>query len=332
MTRYCWDASHYDWDRGPMNLAAARSAGISMMTHKCGEGYGTHEYHDPRFDDWSARARPVGFPVAGSYYVNHPGDQVAQAKLWVADVNAKAPWWRDHPCWVWQIDAEWFQNMPRQPNTSEINALGDEVVDRTGCHPSQVLIYAPEWLYGNTLAGLRYRQLWASAYGGNPVTGFKAAYPGDDSTRLWDPYSGVVPVIAQYGSRLQIGTQPGCDASGIRVTSDAALQALFTDTPEDDMTPDQEAKLDAVLSAVTARDADGAYRQIVDYRNDITHPNTVPGIKKTVSDTSASVLAAVAQLAAKVTDLQDAVAQLQPGAGGAVPLTVQLTGTATPSA
>jgi hypothetical protein len=53
--------------------------------------------------------------------------------------------------------------------------------------------------------------------------------------------------------------------------------------------------------------------------------------KATVSDTSASVLAAVATLAAKITDLQDAVAQLQPGTGGG-PATITLTGTSTPSA
>lgn len=317
MTRYGWDASHYDWDRGPMNLAAARAAGISMMTHKCGEGYDAKEYHDPRFDDWAARAEPVGFPVAGSYYVNHPGDQDAQAALWVADVNAKAPWWKTHPCWVWQIDAEWFQNMPRQPNVTEINALGDAIVRRTGCQPTQVLVYAPEWLYGNSLTGLRYRQLWASAYGGNPVTGFKAAYPGDTSTRLWDPYSGITPVIAQYGSRLQIGTQPGCDANGIRVTSDAALQALFTNPQEADMTPDEHAELMAIGDSLEA------------LRNDQTHDNTLHGVRKNDNDNTTLVLAQLAQVAARLADLESAVAHISGPGGGTAAVT--LTGTITPS-
>src|SRR6266702_654780 len=65
--------------------------------------------------------------------------------------------------------------------------------------------------------------------------------------------------------------------------------------------------------------------------DDITHTNTVPGIKKSVSDTSAAVLTAVATLAAKVTDLADAVAQIQTASGGG-PSTITLTGTSTPSA
>ncbi len=53
--------------------------------------------------------------------------------------------------------------------------------------------------------------------------------------------------------------------------------------------------------------------------------------KATVSDTSASVLAAVSTVAAKLTDLQDAVAQIQTASGGG-PSTITLTGTSTPSA
>ena len=121
---------------------------------------------------------------------------------------------------------------------------------------------------------------------------------------------------------------PGTDYNDVlRVPHGTWLQTLGGD----DMTPEQEANLDAVLSAVTTRDADGAYRQIKDFRDDITHTNTVPGIKKSVSDTSASVLAAVATLAAKVTDLADAVAQIQTASGGG-PATITLTGTSTPSA
>ena len=121
---------------------------------------------------------------------------------------------------------------------------------------------------------------------------------------------------------------PGTDYNDVlRVPHGTWLQTAGGD----DMTPDQEAKLDAVLAAVTTRDADGAYRQIKDYRDDITHGNTVPGIKKSVSDTSAAVLSAVATLAAQVASLRDAVAQIQTASGGG-PATITLTGTSTPSA
>jgi len=342
MTRYGWDASHYDWDRGPMNLAAARTAGISMMTHKCGEGYGTQEYHDPRFDDWAARAKTAGFPVAGSYYVNHPGDQVAQAKLWVADVNSKAPWWVDHPCWVWQIDAEWFQNMPRQPNVSEINALGDAVVDRTGCHPSQVLTYAPEWLYGNSLIGLRYRQLWASGYGGNPVKDFKAAYPGDGASG-WDAYSGITPTIWQYGSRTTIGTQPGCDANAVRVTSDTALQALFNEGEDVALTTDEIASIADAVWARGVKNPDSGLVQAAGVRlvgaqaqTDLDKAVAAVLAQAQANGTGISGLAtglagAVADLQTALAAVQAAIDALEPGTGGGGPLTVSLTGTATPS-
>src|SRR6266571_458210 len=101
---------------------------------------------------------------------------------------------------------------------------------------------------------------------------------------------------------------PGTDYNDVlRVPHGTWLQTL---KGGDDMTPEQEAKLDAVLSAVTTRDADGAYRQIADFRNDNTHPNTVPGIKKSVSDTSAAVLTAVATLAVSIADTQAKVDQI----------------------
>ena len=104
--------------------------------------------------------------------------------------------------------------------------------------PRRILAYAPEWLYGASLAGLRYR-LWASNYGANPTTHYRQAYPGDGSTR-WHAYSGQMPLILQYGSNTTIGDQSTCDANAYRGTLAELLATLGADpgpapTEEDDM-------------------------------------------------------------------------------------------------
>jgi hypothetical protein len=233
LTKYGWDASNHDWGRGPMDLAKARSEGISVFTHKSSEG---NTYLDPNFRNAMDRARSVNFSVLGPYHVLWPLNPVSQADDWYAKVEQNAPWWREHPCWIWQIDAELFQNFSpyRQPTVAEINSCGDRIVARTGCKPSQVVVYAPEWLYDGGLGGLKYRNLWASNY--VPGSGgFKQLYPGDSSTR-WHAYSGITPIVLQYTSSATIAGQAPADANGIIVATDADLQALFLG---DDMTYSQ---------------------------------------------------------------------------------------------
>lgn len=243
MTRYGWDASNHDWGRGPMNLSLAKSQGISLFTHKSSEG---STYTDPNFDGAMTRAQQANFPVVGSYHVLWPNNPLAQADWWISRVNTYAPWWRQHPCFIWQIDAELFQNFNpyRQPTVAEINACGDRVVNGTGIKPSQVVVYAPEWLYSNTLTGLKYRCLWASSYG--PGTGsFQSLYTsaGGDASSRWHSYSGISPTILQYTSSATIAGQAPADANAIRVNSDADLQALFTGG--DDMSAEDVAAVNA---------------------------------------------------------------------------------------
>lgn len=223
MTIYGWDASH--WDAPP----AVRD-GISWYTHKVAEGH--RFYKDAEYSQSLNAARALGVPVLGSYFVNHPGTVADQADWWVSIVNAETPWWRDVP-WIWQIDAEKFSYMDRAPSLSEINALGDAICARTGSPASSVIAYAPKWLYGDNLTGLRYR-LWASNYGTNPAAPYRDTYPGDSSSR-WGAYSGQTPIILQYGSKTTIAGQTTCDANAYRGTLDQ-LTALFTG---DDMTFEQ---------------------------------------------------------------------------------------------
>lgn len=220
MPIFGWDASHYDWDRGSMNLAAAVRDGIVFGTHKIGEGF---RYADDRYTDWYSRARAAGVGLLGAYYVNLPGDQQTQADRFLALLDSEAPGWRTGP-FVLQVDAEKFDYMDRAPNPTEIRAFCDRLVARTASRFRPV-VYAPRWVYGDTLRGLGY-PLWASNYGSNPTVHYRQAYPGDGSTR-WVAYSGQTPTILQYGSRCTIGSQTICDANAFRGTLEQ-LRALVT--------------------------------------------------------------------------------------------------------
>lgn len=248
MTEYGWDASNHDWPRAGkdgLDLARARSEGVSLFTHKSSEG---STYVDPYFDPAMTRAKPAGFPVVGAYHVLWPEHPVEQADFWLDTVNRLAPWWRDHPCWIWQVDAELFSNFKpyRKPTVAEINACGDRIRARSGCRPGQVVVYAPEWLYGDGLGGLKYRNLWSSRYVSGSG-GFKAIYPGDKAP-LWRVYSGITPVIGQYASSATIAGQSPADANAIRVNGVADLQAIFLGDPP--VTPDE---IDAIATAAAAK-------------------------------------------------------------------------------
>lgn len=220
---FAWDASNHDWPRGPMDLAAARIDGVDMFVCKISEGHPTF-FVDQYGPNALNRAHDAGIPIVGGYHVLHPGTVEDQAEWFLSLVDQGCPWWRDAPCFVVQIDSEKFSYMDRAPNVDEINGFGDAIVRLSGLPASRVLAYAPRWLYGDTLTGLRYR-LWASSYGTNPAEHYREAYPGDDSTR-WAPYSGQTPLLLQYGSELTIGSQPGCDASGFRGTLAELLNTL----------------------------------------------------------------------------------------------------------
>ncbi len=213
MTVYGWDASDFDWGRGPMDLVAARAAGIDFFTHKATEGTRTRH---KRFGEALRRARDAGIPVLGAYGIPRTpgngghGSDSAQVDYFLSYVDQQAPWWRDWPHWFWQVDLEHWEYDKVAP--AHGLAWCDMLTRRTG---RRVVLYAPKWAYGNSIGGSS--PLWQSNYGNNPATGFKAAYPGNSSSR-WAVYSGRTPVILQYGSRTTIGRQPTCDANAFRGT------------------------------------------------------------------------------------------------------------------
>lgn len=214
MTVFGWDQSHYD---APMTVRD----GIDLVTHKCAEGH--HFYKDNEYQASMNSARALGVPILGAYFVNHPGTVSDQVDWFLSIVNAETPWWKDVP-WIWQIDAEKFQYMSRAPSIAEINAFGDTIAARTNSPANSIFAYAPPWLYGDQLKGLKY-PLWSSNYGNNPVAHYKAAYPGDVSSR-WIAVPGLVATFLQYGSNTTIGNQTTCDANAYRGTLAQLLQFI----------------------------------------------------------------------------------------------------------
>lgn len=208
-----WDASNHDWARGPMDLVSARTDGISFFTHKATEG---GDWKDRYYKEGLERARSAGIPVLGSYHYlwpDPPNPIEAQVDFWMEHVEALTPWWKKVP-WIWQIDAE-EQGLPRPPTPGEIKRAVTRVKQRTASAgaTAYVIVYAPRWLYGNTL-GDGY-DLWNSDYtGSGAARPFKEQYRGvSDRSHGWKLMSGRKPRILQFASDAVVGRQHTCDVN-----------------------------------------------------------------------------------------------------------------------
>ncbi len=220
MTVYGWDASNHDWQRGSMNLAIARGQGISFFTHKMTDGL--HGYHDPYFAEAMRRAVAARIPAVGPYHVLHGAvDPIGQADWYLETLTADFPRWKNHPCIIHQIDAEPFNYMPRTANLAEIKAYAGRLVSR-GVPASSIVVYGPNWVYGDSLQGLPYR-LWSSNYTHGAG---RFGYPGDSGPG-WSSYAGQAPLVWQFSSSVNIAGQGPCDINAIRVANEAAMVALL---------------------------------------------------------------------------------------------------------
>ncbi|MGH8666974.1 MAG: GH25 family lysozyme, partial [Burkholderiales bacterium] len=211
-----WDASGHDWKRGPMDFGATRRAGISFFTHKCTEGstFKTAEYRQGL-----RRARAAGIPVLGAYHVLWPGKPIEQARVFFNEVNEKTPWWKNVP-WIWQLDAEKFDSMPRAPTPAESKRFLNELRRLAGGR-GWFVAYAPRWVYKDSFR-IGY-DLWASDYRGSGAPRpFKQQYQGVPASS-WQPYSGRKPRVLQFASDATIGKQRTCDANRF----DGNLKALI---------------------------------------------------------------------------------------------------------
>jgi GH25 family lysozyme M1 (1,4-beta-N-acetylmuramidase) len=210
VTLFFWDASDFDWGRGPMDLNAAKADGITAFTHKATEGTSVKHNHT---GEALSRALNAGFEFIGAYHVVRSINVSAQVDYFLSYLDQVAPWWRAFPGFFMQVDLElWPYD---QVSASTGMAFASALV---AAQPKRVITYASRGQYGNSLTGI-ITPLWNAAYGSDPAVHYPLAYPGDGSSN-WAPYSGWTPVLWQYGSRTIIGTQPNCDASAYRGSLD----------------------------------------------------------------------------------------------------------------
>jgi hypothetical protein len=247
MTLYFWDASDFDWVRGPMNLAAAKADGITGFSYKFTEATWIKHEHS---GEAVARARDAGMEFIGGYHVVRSTSPAEQVDYFLSYLDAAAPWWRDFPGFFLQVDLEiWPYDRVTAATGAEFTRL------LQAAQPKAVLLYASRGQYGDQLTGVD-APLWNANYGANPIVHYPDAYPGDGSVR-WVSYSGQAPAFLQYGSQLRIGTQPGCDCSAYRGTLDQ-LRELITGT----QSPPQEVD---TMKAILVRFADAADPQQIWY-------------------------------------------------------------------
>lgn len=242
MTIFGADLSHYD----DPDASAMFSEGIVFMTHKAG-GDG----NDNELSAWweSVKSHRPNV-LLGAYWVLYPGSPAARADSFLARLNTQCPGWQDGPFMLQADCEEWNQDPSTVPSLAEIRAFCDRLVAKA---PNlRPIVYAPKWVYKDTLTGLGY-PLWASSY----VTGAGtpgALYPGDGSIR-WNAYSGQTPAILQFTSSATIGGQTTCDANAYRGTLPQLTALLAPGWAQEgtDMSLDV-AELDQIYRAVVTND------------------------------------------------------------------------------
>ncbi len=230
-----WDMSHFD----SPSIGTAVKEGIQFITHKAGG-----DAADAELSTWWGGVRSLPDSVLlGAYWVLLQGNPVGRADAFLDRLDSQCAGWMERP-FILQADCEkWNGDPGTVPSKSEIQAFCGRLVKRAP--KLRPIVYAPQWVYGNSLTGLGY-PLWASSY----VTGsggFSALYPGDPSSR-WGAYSGQTPAILQYTSSATIGGQTTCDANAFRGTLDQ-LKALVAPGWSTDM-PLTDADIAKIVTGV----------------------------------------------------------------------------------
>jgi hypothetical protein len=240
-TIYGWDMSHYD-DVKSDTAEKVIAEGFSFVTHKAG-GDGNDAELDAWWNEFKGHRDKL---LLGAYWVLYPGNPVARANAFCDRLDAICKGWGDTP-FILQVDCEkWNNNSATVPGKADIKAFCDQL--RKRAPKLRPIVYAPRWVYQNSLSGLGY-PLWASAY----VSGDGAAsklYPGDSSSK-WDAYSGQTPAILQFTSSSKIAGQTTSDANAFKGTL-AQLTALVAPGWSSSAAPDTEEDMD--LTAANLRD------------------------------------------------------------------------------
>jgi GH25 family lysozyme M1 (1,4-beta-N-acetylmuramidase) len=271
---YGWDMSHYD----APGMGSAVSDGIQFITHKAGG-----DANDAELGTWWQLAKPYrNQALLGAYWVLYPGAPVARAEAFLDRLDAQCAGWRTGP-FILQVDCEkWGGNAATVPNRADIRAFCDQL--RSRCPKLIPIVYAPKWVYGDSLTGLGY-PLWASSYV-NGTGGFKALYPGDGSSK-WGAYSGQTPAVLQYTSSATIGGQTTCDANAYRGTLKqltALLAPGWIETEEVDVALDAADKAWISAQLGTVPKAVWSYPLDIDTSPEGTNLQPAGGIQRYISE------------------------------------------------
>src|SRR5215468_5989564 len=146
VTLFFWDASDFDWARGPMDLNAAKADGITAFTHKATEGTSVQHTHT---GEALSRALNAGMEFIGAYHVVRSVNVLAQVDYFLSYLDQVAPWWRAFPGFFMQVDLElWPYD---QVSASTGMAFASALV---AAQPKRVITYASRGQYGNSLTGI----------------------------------------------------------------------------------------------------------------------------------------------------------------------------------
>lgn len=239
MTEFGWDASDYDWDpsRGPMDLKAAKQAGIMFFSHKSTELSPEELYTHDNYGEAMERARDAGIEFLAAYVVPRSGVRVdEQVDTFLTYIDKHTPWWRSFPGFFLQTDLEHWA----------YNAVQDEVGEtmvrslRTLTQKT-VFLYASKGHYGDSIDAdmIKWNANYAPEHA--PTRDFRDIYRGvgGDNGPGWESYSGAAPVIWQYASDATIGRQTTCDANAFRGTVDDFRKLIEPNVPTVALTPEQ---------------------------------------------------------------------------------------------
>ena len=319
---------------------------MHLVTHKITEGVG---WTDPTVAGRAAQLQRFAAP--GFYHVlwptNSQDNPQNQAKWFVDEVVRLARWMLAHPCPVLQGDFELFQNFVpyRAPTITECNQFQDWVAHYWGLaggNPPAQLAYAPYWLYGGGVTGLKHLW-WASSYVAGSG-GYHPLYPGNSDSR-WTQVAGHPAAVLQYSASATFGTGAvGVDANAVRgVTTAQQLQEFLLGGGDPPVTESQIKQWVRDVLNEGAGQGTTSWSQtnqnmynrtgdIINKLNALSAAGADDATKAQLDAAVAAILNAGADDATK-TELADAVATLLaainaiPGGGGSGPVKYTLTAT-----
>lgn len=259
MTIYGIDVSEHN---NGLDLHRARAEGMEFVMIRLCDG----TYRDQVFGSHLADAEDAGLLTSTYWYLHAPseGSTIAQQ---VDVIDRQLGGRKDLGVW---IDVESVTPSGVKTLTGDDVHAAKAELERRGYHCPGV--YTGRWYWEvmpggePAMDGLGY--LWVSSYGRNGTGAPRALYAGDggDGHSGWSyPLGNRLPDVLQFGSQGTVAGFYPVDVNAYRGSLDE-LQSIFTggevpatNSQEDDMTPDQAGKIDAIYNQLAGSFTNGEY-------------------------------------------------------------------------